>query len=121
MPLVVVTRNPQFVRDEALRALAHLLQVAVSTHLHVKEEGGDLTPEEVEVRFRESGPHDVNSLDFQVEVIANWFASRFARIDERAVLIANQIMDSDILPEHLFNSKRAFVWIILADAGFHLF
>ncbi len=124
MPLVVVTRNPQVISDESLPGLAAVLRNAVAVCLAVEEDGGSLTDDEIEVRFREPGPHDVNSLDLQIEIQANWFASRAANIDERVVYICEHVEDRWGEAPHdvdLFTGKRAFVWVCLMPAGFRMF
>lgn len=124
MPLVVVTRNPQVISDKSLPGLAATLRHAVAVCLAVDEDGGSLTVEEVEVRFREPGPHDVNCLDLQIEVQANWFASRAANIEERATYICEHVQDLwEEAPDdvNFFTGKRAFVWVSLAVAGFRMF
>ena len=124
MPLVVVTRNPLVIPDESLPGLADVLRHAVAVCLNVDEEGGSLTVDEIEVRFREPGPHDVNWLDLQIEVQANWFASRAANVEERAGFICEHVDDlweQAPIDVDLFTGKRAFVWVCLMPAGFRMF
>ena len=119
MPLVLVTRNPESIPDDALAPLAKKLQEIVVKNLAVEEKGGDLSVHDIEVRFREPGPHDVNYADLMIEIFANWFASRAENVLERSTWIGEDLKDSKILPSNLFGATN-FVWVSLSEAGFSM-
>lgn len=100
-----------------LPEFATLLQGAVADCLTVEEEGGHLTADEIEVRFREPGPYDVNYSDLQIEVTANWYATRAANLSDRVVWIAEHIEAESDLPSELWGTDN-FVWVVLGEAGF---
>lgn len=119
MPLVVVTRNPEIVTDEMLKPLAYKLQEIVVKNLEVLEKGGDLNVDQIEVRFREPGPHDINYSDLMIEVMANWFAERAENVQERSDWIGEDVKKAKLLPDNVFGTDN-FVWIFLGEAGFSL-
>ena len=84
MPIIDVTHGPRVAEQQLLR-LAEVLPHVVSVAVECPEEPYDraLRPGDVEVRFRERGPHDVSDLDVVVEVRSKWTASREETRQER--------------------------------------
>ncbi len=119
MPLVEVTRNPKFLDDEQARDFGPRLQRIVALRLTCGDPGGVLDEKEIEVRFRDPGPLDVNVSDLQVEIFANHFPSREANIDERTAQIAKDLHNHTNLPHVLFRKgNENFVWVFLGRASF---
>lgn len=121
MPLVVVSRNPQILSDDQARRLGPDLQKIVAEALDGNdEEGSRLKPEEIEVRFRDNGPLDVNSSPFAVEVFANEYPSRKEDLEARVGQIARELRVHPAVPPSVIDDKGGFVWVMLAPAGFEL-
>lgn len=119
MPLVVLTRDPKQVSDEAIRALLPALQRYVAEALNTpNDEAGHLTVGEVEVRVREPGLLDLNASPFGVEVFANHVPARAENIGVRTNQIARELRGNPHVPLDVIDDKGGFVWVILGVAGF---
>ncbi|HEV8677305.1 MAG TPA: hypothetical protein VN701_00510 [Candidatus Paceibacterota bacterium] len=124
MPLVVVNRNPEVLTDNMAKELGPLLQRIVATALHVEgNKKGHLKPKDIEVRFQNIGPLDVNSSDLAIEIFANDVKGRRKDIQTRTVSIWGTLREyairrpGEYMPEHVVGHDN-FVWILLAPAGF---
>lgn len=95
MPIVEVTYRSE-VGDDALARLAQVLPHAVSGAVACPEEPYDqeLEPGDVEIRFRELGPHDVSGLDVVVEIRSKWFASRADNRQARCEQLRDALVDT---------------------------
>ena len=128
MPLVVVTINPVVIlkgedtiqQDSDLNRLTEMLQVIVAEELSTQEdEGGTLTPEEIEVRVRKRGPYDRGFPNLGIEVFANSNPGRKRNVQERSDRIAERVKRLSIVNSpHVCGNGTSFVWIFLGTAGF---
>jgi len=125
MPLAIVTRDPALISDKVARRLGPIIQTAVADALDVvDDQNARLNPNEVEVRFRDIGPLDVNASPFSVDVFANDYPGRRKNLQQRTEMIAQALkVDAELfegsLPLSVFGNT-CFVWIILGPAGFVL-
>ena len=117
MPLGIVTSKPGLIDAAVAKKLGPLIQKSIAETLDCAEDGGHLTLNDVEVRFQEVGPFDVNSVPFSLEIFANDFPSRRVNLQKRTETIATLLRSSGILPKEVFKTY-SFVWILLAPAGF---
>lgn len=121
MPLVNVTYNPNAILEQHLKPLGNCLRLKVAWALTCEDEGGSLTPDDIEVRFHAVGPHDINASDLMIEVFANDFPSRRRNIQDRAEAIAEAVREFHNRGGGLRSSDfggKNFVWVLLAPAGF---
>ena len=113
MPLIQLGYNPKSVSEEFVGFFASELPVIVAEALNAPEDdGGGLTPDDIEVWCRKASPNDVGDADLQIVVLANHFASREANLEERKDNILNAVKDIVHLGLH------GFVWVLLAPAAF---
>lgn len=112
MPLVVVNYDPRAVTDVELRHLGALLAGVVPEAVECPEEPhtGPLTPGDMNIFFRPTGPLDMTELDCIVEVRTELFSSGIANKDERAAPIKSRV--ADCLAERCVG-----VWIILLEGA----
>ncbi len=84
MPIVDVTYGSE-IAEERLPRRAQTLPHAVLLAVECPEEPHDrlLQPGNVEIRFRQSRPHNPSGLDIVVEVRSKWFANRAEKRKER--------------------------------------
>ncbi len=117
MPLATVTLNPMLAIDK--KAFGEHLAYAIAKFLHCRD--GALNPNEIEVRFREYGPHDLNVQDLMIEVVANDYPDRRATLEQRTEFIATNIRDylgtRGALRLSLCGGDN-FVWVMLVPAAF---
>lgn len=117
MPLVTVTATPILGINK--REFGELLCGLTAKCLSCKD--GKLTVEEIEVRFREMGQHDINASDLMIEIFANDYPDRRANIQERTVAIAagvrGYLSTQGFLAPSVCGGTN-FVWVLLAPAGF---
>lgn len=126
MPLTVVTARPGLLSEKAWDSISAYLQILIARSLNAPDdEGGKLTPDDIEIRYREIGPRDRNAAPFMVEVYANEFPSRKENLTERTLLIAAGIRTHPDVPSEVIGKdkpayERGFVWVQLAPAGFEM-
>jgi hypothetical protein len=84
------------VSEARLRELASALPHAVSVAVECPEEpyDGQLKPGDVELVFRERGPHDTPDLDVLIQVRSKWFASRAEDRDQRCARLRDAVTDA---------------------------
>ena len=117
MPLGIVTSKPGLIKATVAKKLGPLIQKSMVETLDCADEGGHLTLNDVEVRFQEVGPLDINSMPFSLEIFANDFPSRRVNLQKRTEALATLLRTAGILPKEVFKT-HSFVWILLAPAGF---
>ncbi len=111
MPLAML-RCSNRVPDNAVEALVAAIPVALAEAFDCEDEGGDLTPNDIEVEVSTVGPKDRNDYDVCITVFANDFPSRKANHDER-----RQRMQ-DALAQHVPADMTGYLWTLLAPASF---
>lgn len=119
MPLITVSRDPAKVSDDLIRQLGPDLQEIVAQELSVEGlPDSHLSVDDIEVRVRETGPLDLNASPLSIEILANHYVGRASDIQRRTERICKRIRTLGVVPEQLVGTKKAFVWIVLGQAGF---
>lgn len=110
MPLIDITYG-RHLDGEVLRRLAAALPDIVSEAVECPEEPWSGAPAigDIEIRFREKGPHDVGELDLVVEVCTKLLASRETDKQRRADLIRERLAP--------MIDGSVGVWLILAEGA----
>ncbi len=111
MPLALL-RYRQSVTDDVLEHLIAAIPVAIAAAFDCEDDGGDLSPKDIEVEVAPVGPKDVNAYDVCITVLANHFPSRDANHEERRLLM--QAMLAEYVPKGL----KAYLWTLLIPASF---
>jgi hypothetical protein len=105
--------------DQECRALGEHLQQVIAQALDAPDdEGGRLTPEEIEVRFQIVSPRTINPSPFALEILANDYPSRKANLDYRVSRIARELRAFPTIPQSVIDDKGGFVWVLLGAGGF---
>jgi hypothetical protein len=119
MPLVVVTRDPKVLGDEQALRLGKLLQDVVADFLNAPADlGGELGPDEIEVRFRDIGPLDINASPLGIEIFAGDFPTRRINLEERVDRICRDLRTHPDVPDSVIDDKGGFVWVFLGQTAF---
>ncbi len=119
MPLVIIKHDRDSVNSKRLTKIGIALQIIVAEALHVKlPKEGNLTKEDVGVAIEPHGKLDINTAPLQIMVIANFFPARKKNLGERAKIISDRLKETNLVPEQLIGSKKAFVWVFLCPASF---
>ncbi|NIT04470.1 hypothetical protein GTO10_06245 [Candidatus Saccharibacteria bacterium] len=112
MPLAELYFDPQRVNPSVAAGVAHALTNWVADALSVEEEDGQLTSDDIEVRVRAKGPHDVTAYHVEITVWAKHYPTREAKLDWATARIAAE------LDKQIIGGVRGFVYILLSPAGF---
>ena len=121
MPLVIVTRDPNTMNDAQALKLGPDLATIVAEALNApNDEGGALTAKDIEVRFRDIGPLDLNASPLEIEVFANDYPSRKANLEDRVDRICRELRIHPSVPTCAIDDKGGFVWVFLGAAAFGL-
>ena len=113
MPLVLMNRKENLVNDHLAKHLAEELTHIVSMVLNTpEEEGGELVPDDIEVRVRNSSDLDVNAKPLEIIIWANDFPKRRANLGFRQKAIVEAV--KGLIP----STVTGFVWILLLPASF---
>jgi len=112
MPLAELYFDSEKVEPLVAAGIAHALTYWVADALSVEETDGQLTHEDIEVRVRIKGPHDVTAYHVEITIWAKHYWTREAKLEEAAARIAGE------LDKRVFENVRGFVYIILSPAAF---
>jgi hypothetical protein len=110
MPLVDVTFDTRLTSADLAR-IADMLREIVPLAVECPEEPivGPLAAEDLEIRFRPRGVHDVGELVAVIEVRTTRYASLLANVRDRADMIRDRLADLSIGP--------VGVWLMLIEGG----
>jgi len=113
MILVSVVRDPGKISDEWLEVFARVLPTIIAERLSELRCSRSVNVEEVEVRFSDVGPFDVNKFPLGITIHAKHcdFQNQLI-INGRAKIIANDLCES--IPGEL---KNFYVWVLDVDGG----
>jgi len=115
-------RHP--ISRELVDALAAGLPAIVASNLTCKDEGGELTPEDVEVEIIEMRPDTHHTrYDLQIKIDANIYPSRLKSIDARRERICIEVESfvegvCESMGKPYLESKSGFVWVRLSPGSF---
>lgn len=110
MPLIDVTYDGS-VDEKVLRRLGELLPAVVGEAVECPEEPstGPGQPGDIEIRFREKSPLDVDDLDVVIEVRTKLFEHRLQDKQRRADLIRDRLSRLGL--------GQIGVWLILSEGA----
>lgn len=111
MPLAIL-RHSKRVPESVVDTLKDMIQFRLAQRFDCEDEGGDLTPGDIEVWVSEIGPKDRNEYDICITVLANDFPGRRVNLDER-----HQKLLAD-LGEYVPRDLSGYVWVMLCPASF---
>jgi len=112
MPLAELYFDPAAVSPVMAGQIAKRLTEWVSVNLSVDEADGQLSPEDVEVRVRTKGPHDVTNYHIEITVWAKHYPAREALLDEATARIIQALHGCNLPPR-----TKSWVYILLSPAG----
>lgn len=114
MPLVIVTTTPGLISPEQEKELGIHLTKVIASALHApNDEGGELSPDEVEVRFENVSPRTINPSPFSIEVYAFDYPSRKENLGYRVSRITRELRGHVAVPDSVIDGKGGFVEIVL--------
>ena len=118
MPMCLVHYKAGQLSHEELRWLGPAICESVARALDVPSIPElHLTPSEVEVRFSESGPHDICYHDVGIMIFANDGPDRKSNLKERAAMILENL--TGVIGNHLNRpSTTLYVYVMLQNAEY---
>jgi len=116
MPLVEMKIIPAIIDVRAREYIIDILPDVVSKALDTPEDqGGELTPDDIEVQVVELSGQGVNIKPLSFIIHSNFFPARARNLDERRKEIMDDIKDR--LPPGI----KGYVWVFLNHASFQSF
>ncbi|MBZ9571952.1 hypothetical protein KJA15_01260 [Patescibacteria group bacterium] len=95
-----------------IKELIDNLPGIVAEALSVPGTDGELTSDEIEVKFETFGPFDVHSKDIEIIILANDYPERKKNLDERQTLIKEGVK------RILYSGITGFVWVLPLPGSF---